>query len=147
MVDDWKGRLPGIRLVPRTVPRSSQCRSREERGILLTATRNHRRTSEPEGGGCPSMLSEVPDPILFVAYPMLAVSDGSCGGAEQMLWCLERELALRGAATVVAACEGSSVCGELVSTGAAPGEPDRFELREREHSESVVRLCRQRSFA
>jgi glycosyltransferase involved in cell wall biosynthesis len=93
------------------------------------------------------MLSEVPDPILFVAYPMLPVSDGSCGGAEQMLWCLERELALRGAATVVAACEGSSVCGELVSTGAAPGEPDRFELREREHSECVVRLCRQRSFA
>jgi glycosyltransferase involved in cell wall biosynthesis len=93
------------------------------------------------------MLSEVPDPILFVAYPMLAVSDGSCGGAEQMLWCLERELALRGAATAVAACEGSSVRGELLSTGAAPKEADRFESREREHSESVVRLCHQRSFA
>ncbi len=93
------------------------------------------------------MSSEVPDPILFVAYPMLPVSDSSCGGAEQMLWCLERELALRGVATVVAACEGSSVRGELVSTGAAPKEPDRFEVREREHSESVVRLCHQRSFA
>ena len=64
-----------------------------------------------------------------------------------MLWCLERELVLRGVATTVAACEGSSVSGELLSTGAAPGEPDRFDLREREHSESVVRLCRQRSFA
>jgi glycosyltransferase involved in cell wall biosynthesis len=78
---------------------------------------------------------------------MLAVSDGSCGGAEQMLWCLERELALRGVATAVAACEGSSVRGELVSTGVAPKDADRFALREREHSESVVRICRQRSFA
>jgi glycosyltransferase involved in cell wall biosynthesis len=50
-------------------------------------------------------------------------------------------------ATAVAASEGSSVCGELLSTGAAPVEPDRFERREREHSEAVVRLCRQRSFA
>jgi glycosyltransferase involved in cell wall biosynthesis len=93
------------------------------------------------------MSSESPDPILFVAYPMLAVSDSSCGGAEQMLWCLERELARRGVATAVAACEGSRVRGELLSTGTAPTEADRFEVREREHSEAVVRLCRQRSFA
>ena len=64
-----------------------------------------------------------------------------------MLWCLERELARRGVATAVAACEGSSVRGELLSTGPAPDEPDRFEVREREHSEAVVRLCRQRTFA
>jgi glycosyltransferase involved in cell wall biosynthesis len=93
------------------------------------------------------MRSEDPDPILFVAYPMLPVSDSSCGGAEQMLWSLERELARRGVATAVAASEGSSVRGELLSTGAAPGEPDRFELRQREHSEKVVRFCHQRSFA
>jgi glycosyltransferase involved in cell wall biosynthesis len=93
------------------------------------------------------MSFEGPAPILFVAYPMLPVSDSSCGGAEQMLWCLERELALRGAATAVATCEGSSVSGELLSTGSAPSEPDQFEVREREHSEAVVRVCRQRSFA
>jgi glycosyltransferase involved in cell wall biosynthesis len=93
------------------------------------------------------MSSERPDPILFVAYPMLPVSDSSCGGAEQMLWCLERELARRGVAMAVAACEGSRVRGELLSTGAAPTEADGFEVREREHSEAVVRLCRQRSFA
>ena len=93
------------------------------------------------------MTAEGPDSILFVAYPMLPVSDSSCGGAEQMLWCLERELALRGVATAVAACAGSIVCGELLSTGAAPDEIDRFEVREQEHSETVVRLCRQRSFA
>jgi glycosyltransferase involved in cell wall biosynthesis len=92
------------------------------------------------------MTAECCDSILFVAYPMLPVSDSSCGGAEQMLWCLERELALRGVATAVAACAGSSVCGELLSTGEAPDEPDSFEMREREHSEAVVRLCRRRSF-
>ena len=64
-----------------------------------------------------------------------------------MLWSLERELARRGVATAGAASEGSSVRGELLSTGAAPGEPDRFELRQREHSEKVVRFCHQRSFA
>jgi glycosyltransferase involved in cell wall biosynthesis len=50
-------------------------------------------------------------------------------------------------ATAVAACEGSNVSGELLSTGAAPDEADGFELREREHSEAVVCLCRQRSFS
>lgn len=94
----------------------------------------------------PPMFSEGIDPILFVAYPMLPVSDGSCGGAEQMLWCLERELALRGVATAVAACEGSSVSGELLTTGAAPTEADRFERRAQEHSEAVVRLCERRRF-
>jgi glycosyltransferase involved in cell wall biosynthesis len=63
-----------------------------------------------------------------------------------MLWSLERELARRGVATAVAACEGSSVGGELLSTGAAPSESDRFEGREREHSERIVRLCRERRF-
>jgi glycosyltransferase involved in cell wall biosynthesis len=92
------------------------------------------------------MFAEGSDPILFVAYPMLPVSDGSCGGAEQMLWCLERELALRGVATAVAACEGSSVSGELLSTGAAPTEADHFERRAQEHSEAVVRLCEQHRF-
>ncbi|MGA2990282.1 MAG: glycosyltransferase [Candidatus Korobacteraceae bacterium] len=85
--------------------------------------------------------------ILFVAYPMLPVSDASCGGAEQMLWTVERELALRGAKTAVAACAGSRVVGELLVTGTAPGKPDQFESREREHSEAVLEFCRQRNFS
>jgi len=93
------------------------------------------------------MPFKAPDTVLFVAYPMLPVSDRSCGGAEQMLWSLERELARRGVATAVAAAEGSRVAGELLSTGAAPSEADRFEAREREHSEAVIELCRRRSFA
>ena len=93
------------------------------------------------------MYSANSDPILFVAYPMLPVSDGSCGGAEQMLWSLDRELARRGVATAVAAAEGSSVAGELLSTGPPPTEADRFEEREREHSQAVIELCRRRGFS
>ena len=85
--------------------------------------------------------------ILFVAYPMLPVSDASCGGAEQMLWTLERELALRGMRTAVAACAGSRVRGELLVTGTAPEKPDQFESREREHSQAVLEFCRQRNFS
>ncbi len=34
--------------------------------------------------------------ILYVAYPLLAVTDESAGGAEQMLLAVEREMAARG---------------------------------------------------
>ena len=45
--------------------------------------------------------------LLLVAYPLLPVSEASAGGAEQILWTLERELLARGWETVVAACAGS----------------------------------------
>lgn len=92
------------------------------------------------------MSLRTPDRIFFSAYPMLPVCDASCGGAEQMLWTLERELALRGIETAVAACEGSRVCGELLATGRPPVECDAFEIREREHSDAIVAFCAQRSF-
>lgn len=76
--------------------------------------------------------------ILYVAYPMLAVSVESCGGAEQMLWALEAEIARRGHHTVVAACEESRVTGELFATGTAPREPDQFEQREAEHAARIL---------
>jgi len=31
--------------------------------------------------------------VLYIAYPLLRVTDASAGGAEQVLWTLERELA------------------------------------------------------
>jgi glycosyltransferase involved in cell wall biosynthesis len=77
--------------------------------------------------------------VLYVAYPMLPVSEASCGGAEQMLWALEAEMARRGHGTVVAACEGSQVAGKLLATGAAPAEMDAFEAREAEHEVSVLK--------
>ena len=33
--------------------------------------------------------------ILYISYPLLAISDESAGGAEQMLLTLEREMASR----------------------------------------------------
>jgi glycosyltransferase involved in cell wall biosynthesis len=57
----------------------------------------------------------------MVAYPLLPVSEASAGGAEQILWTLERELAARGWLTTVAACAGSGVTGELIATDEAPG--------------------------
>ncbi|PYX78832.1 MAG: glycosyltransferase family 4 protein, partial [Acidobacteria bacterium] len=41
--------------------------------------------------------------ILYVAYPLLPLSDDSCGGAEQVLLAIEREMRRRGHDTWVAA--------------------------------------------
>jgi glycosyltransferase involved in cell wall biosynthesis len=76
--------------------------------------------------------------ILFVSYPLLPVSDQSCGGAEQMLWTLEREFHSRGHETAVAACEGSQVAGKLVATGAAAQDADQVQKRESEHNRVVL---------
>jgi glycosyltransferase involved in cell wall biosynthesis len=84
--------------------------------------------------------------ILFVSYPMLPVTDASCGGAEQMLWTLEREMARRGHQTAVAGCEGSQVSGELIATGVAPNAADAFEERAAEHSRVVVEAIKESDF-
>jgi glycosyltransferase involved in cell wall biosynthesis len=77
---------------------------------------------------------------------MLPVSDASCGGAEQMLWTLERELARRGHKTAVAACEHSRVAGELIVTGEAPTRSDAFDFRAAEHSRRVICAVREGEF-
>jgi len=76
--------------------------------------------------------------ILYVAYPLLPVSENSAGGAEQMLWTLEREIARNGHQTVVAACDGSTVAGKLIATGSAPESTDTFDQRDVEHCAAVV---------
>jgi glycosyltransferase involved in cell wall biosynthesis len=76
--------------------------------------------------------------ILYVAYPLLTVSDQSAGGAEQMLHTLEREMAVASHRTTVAASGGSQVSGELLVTGRPATAPDQYEIREREHSERVL---------
>ena len=85
--------------------------------------------------------------ILYTAYPLLPVSDESCGGAEQILWSLEREMASRGYETTVAACESSSVSGELLVTGIAPKGEDRYEEREAEHSRRILDATSDREFS
>ena len=84
--------------------------------------------------------------ILYVSYPLLPVSQESCGGAEQMLWTLEREMNARGHQTTVAACEGSIVAGRLFDTGYAPDTSDRFEQREAEHTMRIIEHLRWRKF-
>ena len=83
--------------------------------------------------------------VLYVAYPLLTVSEESAGGAEQVLWTLEREMAARGIATSVAASDGSRVSGELLATGMPCSLPDDFERRNREHQERIVELVRDRA--
>ncbi len=82
--------------------------------------------------------------ILYIAYPLLTVSQESAGGAEQVLWTLEREIAQRGAKTTVAASNGPAVAGELFSTGEPCRQPDDLERRDREHQDKIVAFVRRR---
>jgi glycosyltransferase involved in cell wall biosynthesis len=83
--------------------------------------------------------------VLYISYPLLTVSEESAGGAEQILWTLERETALRGVETTVAASAGSRVAGELFSTGEPCGGLDDFERRSSEHQDRIVELVRLRA--
>jgi glycosyltransferase involved in cell wall biosynthesis len=78
--------------------------------------------------------------ILYIAYPLLTVSEASAGGAEQVLWTLEREMSRRGVGTTVAASAGSRVAGELFVTGDPCSQPDDFERRNHEHQTRVLEL-------
>lgn len=60
--------------------------------------------------------------VLSVAYPLFPVSADSAGGAEQILFLLERGLVKAGHRSIVIAAQGSRVTGELVETPAAAGE-------------------------
>lgn len=81
--------------------------------------------------------------ILYVSYPLLAVTPESAGGAEQMLLALERQMHAGGHRTTVAACNGSQVCGRLLGTGDASHAPDQYEAREREHCAAILNYLRQ----
>jgi len=81
--------------------------------------------------------------ILYIAYPLLTVSDESAGGAEQVLWTLEREMVRMGMTTTVAASAGSHVNGELFPTGEPSTRTDDYERRRSEHEDNVVAFVRQ----
>ena len=78
--------------------------------------------------------------ILYVAYPLLPVTEASAGGAEQMLRVTERQMADRGHWTVVAACDGSKAAGRVFTTGAPPEQPDYFAQRDSEHSSRILQF-------
>jgi len=76
--------------------------------------------------------------ILYVAYPLLPVSEQSAGGAEQVLWTLERELNANGHQTTVAACADSRVAGKLFATGDPAQIVDQFEARSRQQTQLLL---------
>jgi glycosyltransferase involved in cell wall biosynthesis len=76
--------------------------------------------------------------ILYIAYPLLAVTPASAGGAEQMLLAVEREMTRAGHHTTVAASEGSRVAGQLLATGLPAHEADQYEAREQEHNRRIL---------
>src|SRR5690348_12848476 len=75
--------------------------------------------------------------LLYVAYPLLPISEHSPGGAEQVLWTLEREIQSRGFETTIAACAGSQVSGELFATGNQAESVDQFEERAQQQARLV----------
>lgn len=79
-----------------------------------------------------------PPRVFYVAYPLLPISEHSAGGAEQVLWTLEREIHFRGFETTIAACTGSHVSGELFATGNQAGSVDQFEERAQEQAHLVI---------
>jgi glycosyltransferase involved in cell wall biosynthesis len=83
--------------------------------------------------------------VLYIAYPLLPVSEESAGGAEQMLWTLEREAGQRGIATTVAAAAGSRISGELFDTGPPSDQTDDFERRNCEHQGRIIEFVRARA--
>lgn len=76
--------------------------------------------------------------LLYVAYPLLPISEHSAGGAEQMLLAVEREMHARGYSTTVAARAGSRVAGELFATGEAADAPDQFERCSQEQTRRLL---------
>jgi hypothetical protein len=78
--------------------------------------------------------------ILYVAYPLLAVTEATCGGAEQVLLAVEREMQCCGHPTIVAAAAGSRVAGELYPTGAPASASDQLANRDAEHNRRILQL-------
>ena len=54
--------------------------------------------------------------IISVAYPLAPVRRDAVGGAEQIVSLIDRGLVSRGHRSIVIACQGSSVAGELLET-------------------------------
>src|SRR6266704_3820231 len=65
--------------------------------------------------------------ILYVAYPLLALSEDIAGGAEQVLLTAAREVASHGHEVTIAAADGSIVPGRLLATGKPSSRNDDFE--------------------
>ncbi len=82
--------------------------------------------------------------VISVAYPLAPVRADAVGGAEQIVSRLDRALVQRGHRSIVIACEGSRVTGELV---AMPLPPLPFDDRARDLAAERQRLCLMQTMA
>lgn len=78
--------------------------------------------------------------VLGVAYPFAPVGPDTAGGAEQVLWLLDRALCRAGHRSVVVACAGSRIHGELVAVPRPAGRLDEAALSRgrRRHAAAVA---------
>jgi glycosyltransferase involved in cell wall biosynthesis len=76
--------------------------------------------------------------VLYVAYPLLPLSEDIAGGAEQVLLTLASEVASRGNEVTIAAADDSIVPGRLLATGKASTRIDGFERRKAEHEAAIL---------
>ena len=81
--------------------------------------------------------------ILYVAYPLLPLSDDSCGGAEQVLLAIEREMRRRGHDTWVAAPERSRLGGKFIATNQPATKVDDLERCRQEQVAAIERAIEQ----
>lgn len=66
--------------------------------------------------------------VLNVAYPLAPVGPDAVGGAEQILWALDRALVAAGHTSLVIAAEGSATAGRLLPVPAETGVLDGAAL-------------------
>jgi glycosyltransferase involved in cell wall biosynthesis len=66
--------------------------------------------------------------ILSIAYPLLPVGPDSAGGAEQILFLIDRGLVAAGHRSIVVAAKGSRISGELIES-AVPAREITDEVR------------------
>jgi glycosyltransferase involved in cell wall biosynthesis len=76
--------------------------------------------------------------ILYIAYPLLPLTDDIAGGAEQVLLTVAREISARGHEVTIAAANGSIVPGSLLATGEPSTRNDDFERRKAEHEAAIM---------
>ena len=85
--------------------------------------------------------------ILSVAYPLAPVTVDTAGGAEQVLASVENAAVEAGHGSIVIACEGSAVAGELIAIPRASGTLDE-NARRAAHAavrEAIARTLKQRN--
>jgi glycosyltransferase involved in cell wall biosynthesis len=82
--------------------------------------------------------------VLSVAYPLFPVGPDSSGGAEQILFLLDREIVRSGGRSIVVGATGSTISGELVATASANGvmTDSTREQAHREHRAAIDTILR-----